>query len=683
MAVIVPKEWQAPSPDAAEAYKLGWINEATEQGSAFNEAQRGFKDWREAFDILSGSTRSTKDSVDYHSQLSGRRLKTNIRAAISGLANIRPLWGFHAAKEYSKYAEALNKTCWALYLEGYWDQDVKECLWWAAATGGGFSRPVYRRDIQGNGNIFLDSFGTPCVLPVQMPRNGDYNGAYLVTLLEEVPVFEAHWRFPLFQDRLKPTSSRYWYAPQIREASKQNAARRVLNWFKRSNEDKLTDQYIPLRWTTINDCSLNLTSQPIHMGQPGASWEYEVPYLGQEVPNGAGGKREADENDCKIYPQRRVIISSENCVLYDGPGFNWDGELDLTQFTVDKMPWEPTGFSMVHDAGALQNAIDSIDRSMLNKIRAQMDPSLAYPIGGVTKQEAEDFDPFGLRQRIGFDEQAVDQPFKLCVPPEVYQIGGESFKLREVLMEELDFQLGTRDIVEMAKAKALAKNMDSIEALLKSYGPIVQDIARGMEKSLGRVGRQVGWRILQFMPTARLMQYADLETLAMDCWDYDPASIVPSHMKGENPYEEDGSTPRISMYTKMQRAKQFAKNIRFFLMPYSIHSVTQMTFRLGLMQLRGRGYPISAATVMESWEIPNVGKPTGNTEQERFASEKAEEIIQAAKLQKIIQEMGIEQGLMPPGGAGGPKKTGRPNSDKSAPHQEVKSDGRPIVSTSQ
>jgi len=249
-------------------------------------------------------------------------------------------------------------------------------------------------------------------------------------------------------------------------------------------------------------------------------------------------------------------------------------------------------------------------------------------------------------------------------------------------MEELDFQLGTRDVVEMAKARALAKNMDSIEALLKSYGPIVQDIARSMEHSLGRVGRQVGWRILQYMPTARLMQYADLETLAMECWDFDPASIVPSHAKGENPFEDDKVTPRISMWTKMQRAKQFAKNIRFFLMPYSIHQITQMTFRLGLMQLRGRGYPISAATVMESWEIPNVGKPSGNTEQERFFAEKEEEIIKMARLQKIMQEMGAEQGLMPPP-AGGPKKTGRPNSDKAPPHQETKSDGRPIVSTSQ
>jgi hypothetical protein len=683
MTVTAPKEWQAPSPDASEEYRLGWLKEATEQGSAFNESQRGFTDWREAFAILSGcSSGKAKDAVDYHSQLSGRRLKTNIRTAISGLANIRPLWGFHAAKDYAPYAAALNKTCWALYLENYWDQDIKECLWWAAATGGGFMRPVYRRNIQGEGNIYLDSFGTPSVLPVQLPRNGDYNGAYIVTLLEELPIFEAHWRWPLFQDRIKPTTSRYWHAPQIRGASKQNAMRRVLDWFRRNGEDKLSDQYAPIRWTTINDCSINLTSRRIHMGQPGASWEYEVPYLGEEIPDGAGGTRFADENDCKIYPQRRVMCSSDNCIMYDGPGFNWDGDLDLTQFTMDRLPWEPIGFSMIHDGAELQKSIDEIDRSAMNKIRAQMDPSLAYPIGGVTKQEAEDFDPFAPRQRIGYDEQAVDQPFKLCVPQEVYQIGGEAFKLREVLIEELDYQVGTRDLVEMGKARALAKDMDSMEKLLKSYGPIVQDIARAMERSIGRVGRQVGWRIIQYMPTARLMQYADIETLAMGCWDFDPASIVPSHSRGENPFEEDGVTPRASMWTKMQRAKQFAKNIRMIIMPHSLHEYAQVSYKLGLTQLRGRGFPIAAATVMEAFEIPDVAKPAGNTEQERFYSEKEDEIVHAARLQKIVQEMGVEQGLAIPPGAGGPKPTGRPPSNKQPAHQAQKDGGRPIISTS-
>jgi len=111
-----------------------------------------------------------------------------------------------------------------------------------------------------------------------------------------------------------------------------------------------------------------------------------------------------------------------------------------------------------------------------------------------------------------------------------------------------------------------------------------------------------------------------------------------------------------------------------------------MTFKLGLMQLRQRGYPVSASTVMSAFELQNVGKPSGNTEQEMFYAEQEEQIIKAARLKKIVDQLGIEQGLMN-GGAGmmpgGPKKTGRPNSDKASPHQEVKGDGRPIVSTSQ
>jgi hypothetical protein len=679
-----PREWQAPPPEAPESYRLGWLNEATEQGAAWLQNQRGARDWKAALDIISGGE-SSKDLLDYRSHLSGRRLKTNIRTVVSGLANIRPLWGFRANEAFASYAEALNKTTWALYLENYWDQSIKECLAWAATTCTGFARPVWRRNLQGEGNLQIDTFGMPCVLPVQLPRDGNYQNAYAVTLLDEMPIFEAHWRFRDFQDRLKPTTSRYWYSPAVRKSAERNSWKRLLSFFRVRNEDKLTDQYIPVRWTTINDLRINDSGQRIPMGQPGSSWYYEVPSYGDEISDGAGGMRKADENDCKLYPQRRVIASSEDCIMYDGPGFNWDGQLDLVPFTVDRWPWEPIGFSMVHDGWELQKAIDKIDRGAMDKINAQQDPPLGYPIGGVTKEEAESFDPLAPRTRIGYDEQAVDMPFKLAVPLEALHIGQEALGVRQIFQDELDYTLQTRDVVEMAKARALGKGMDSMEALISAYGPIVKDIARGMEKSLGMLGSQIGWRILQYMPTARLMQYADPKTLALSVWDYDPASIVPSHLPGEDPHQED-QTPRASGYSLMQRAKWFAKNIRFFLMPHSVHETTQMTMRLGYMQLRQRGYPISAATVMNAWDVPNVGQPDGNTEQQMFFSEKEEEIIKAARLKKIVDTLGIDQGLMGPGGGppqGKGRGGGRPNADSAAPQLKQKGDGRSVVTTSQ
>lgn len=683
----LPSEWQCPSGWATEGKKLGWLHEAVQQGIAWTQAQRGYSDWRKALEMISGDC-AERDVQGYRSSLSGHRLKTNIRTMISGLSNVRPLWGYNAATAFKEYSLTLNQTTWALYLEGSWDQSIKEVLAYSGATGTGHMRPVYRRDIRGRGNIELLTYGQPCVLPVQLPNNGDYQRAYVVTLMDETPIYEAHWRFPVFQDKLRPTSSKYWYDSQIRKAAKANAAKRGMWPFrKRMEEDSRAELFVPIYWTTINDASINVTGKTMAMGEVGSSWYYEVPSYGSEIDDRQGGKRKANENDARMYPNRRLMISTEECVMYDGPAFNWHGQLDLAQFTLDKWPWEPMGFSLVHDGGKLQESIDQIDRGCMNKVRALQNLPLAYPLGGITEPEARSFDPMEPGVRIGYDEGAVDNAFKPAVPPEVYKIHAEELAMRDKFIEELDYIFQTRDIVELGKARALGKGMDQLEALIAAQGPIVKDMARGMEASLTVVGNQVGWLILQYMNTARLMQYAGEDGVSMKVFDYNPASLVPSHIEGENPYDA-GQQPVPSKYSAMQRAKWFAENVRFWLMPHSVHELTQMSQRLLLLQLRQRGFQISGSTVMKACEVPNVGEPKGNTEQEKFWKEKEEEILHAARLQKILEAIGADQGIAgggaPAGGKpnGSGKHGGRPNTDQVAPHQETRAGGRPIISTS-
>ena len=124
-------------------------------------------------------------------------------------------------------------------------------------------------------------------------------------------------------------------------------------------------------------------------------------------------------------------------------------------------------------------------------------------------------------------------------------------------------------------------------------------------------------------------------------------------------------------------------------MPHSVHEITQMTYKLGLMQLRQRGAPISWATLMNSWDVANVGDPAGATEQERFWTEKEEEITRAARMQEIVMNLGIDHHLMPGGGPAGQSREngstpqgGRPATDQVPPHLETKGDGRPVVSSS-
>ena len=676
MSDQVPRSWQVPPAEADEKRRLGWIDDATSEGQKWQQAQRGYKDWQTALDIISGDE-SIKNCLEYRSHISGRRLKTNIRVAAAGLSNIRPIWGWHATNAYAEHAKMMNKTARALYLQGYWDQDVKSALLWAFATGVGFTRPVYRRAMggKGKGRIEIDTYGAPSVCPVQMPSNGDWNNAYAVTLLDEQPIWMAHGMFPLYQDKLQPTQSRYWYSAQIRKAASQNLAKRSSNWFQKKESDTLTDLLIPIRYTRINDLALNMTGYTQPMGQLGSPWYYEVPSLGMEMQGPDGKPRVADENDARLYPAGRLLISSQNCVMYDGPQFNWCPELDLIPFYVDWWPWEPMGLSPIHDGWQLQRSIDEIDRGCMDKVRIDLDRPLAYNQDAVTLKEAKSFDPMEPRNRIGYDGSQVDRPFTSPVDESFFQISQTTLAVREQFQNELDYLLQTREMIELAKARATAKGMDDAQALIAASGPLVRDICRGMEKSLGATGNQVGWLMLQYMDTPTLLQYVGIEGMAPEVFDYEPSSLVPSHIPGEDTTEPGSEIPTKSKYDQRQRARWFADNVQHFLLPHSAHEISQMSYRLLLAQLKQRGLPVADATVMEACEVPDVHIPDGLHEQDRWKTEQKEKILFASEMQKIMEGSGIDPAMLGGPKPGSSKKGGRPPSGNEKPQMQTKDGG--------
>jgi hypothetical protein len=301
----------------------------------------------------------------------------------------------------------------------------------------------------------------------------------------------------------------------------------------RRESSEMADLYCPIRWATIIDNSLNDTGKVIPMGEPGTSWYYEVPYLGMDILtgkdfNGNATYRKANENDARMYPNRRLMIASEDVELYDGPTFNWHPWSDLIPLSLDKWPWEPAGFSMVHDGWPLQRALDMIDRGMHQKISAELNMPLAYDINAVNKQEAEEVDPFESHGRYGYDGDRVEgTPFKTIVPPDVYKVTPETLAVRKEFEEELDYQTQTRDMIELAKARALGKSMDQDEALISANGPVVKDMCRDMEMGLCQVGKQVGYLILQYENTARLMGLVGADGVTPEVFDYNPRASFP------------------------------------------------------------------------------------------------------------------------------------------------------------
>jgi len=208
--------------------------------------------------------------------------------------------------------------------------------------------------------------------------------------------------------------------------------------------------------------------------------------------------------------------------------------------------------------------------------------------------------------------------------------------------------------------------MGDLEKIVEANGPIIEGWSRGMEPPMREIGDQVKYLILQYLPTTRIINQIGAAATAIEVMDYDPTSLVPSHMPGENPDE-------TSAFGRIQRARMFADNLKFHIMPNTLHEMTQMVQKLGLIQLRKAGIKISSQTIAESWDIPNYGEFEGNTEIARFESEQEHDLEFAARMQAIGASVGL--GQPPGGGANGKKPEGRPPSGGAAPALKSKDGG--------
>ena len=680
------RDWQCPPPIADEARKLGWLDEHCQDGSNWHRSQRSSADQVKALQILSGYEDFNRQ-LEYRSKVSGNRLKRNIREVVGAMANIRPLWGYHSEnKAFQSYANFLNKTSRAMYLAYFYDRSLKEALQWSAATGTGWLRPCYRA-APGSDKAWIQllSYGAPSVLPSQLPANGDWQEAYAVTLMEEMPIWMAHALFPQFQDRLHPTSSKYWYASEIRRAATENIWKSMWNRVAQRGREG-SNLFIPIRYTWIRDLAINTSGMEVQMGTPDTSWAYKVPSFGAEIPcgtdqHGLALYRKATVKDARLYPRRRLIISSESVVLYDDTAFDWHGQLPLIPVTLDAWPWEPNGFSLVHDTYNIQTSIDQIDRGGMDKIAASLDPALKFDQSSVASRDANLFDPMQPRSRLAFDAAQTENPIGTVLGPEFYEIRPEVIAFKKDLEGAMDYVLGINDIVGLAKSRALLAKGDDKEAMDSATGPVVRDMSRGLEKPLSQLGHQLKYLIMQYMTTSELMQYVGPDGIENEVFDYDPSSIIPSHLPGEAPIDENNN-PVPSKTPVIQRAMWFADAVKFFIMPHTAHEIMQISHKLGLLQLRQRGIQISSKTIAEAWEVGNFGGPDGATEYDRFYAEQEDQLLHMLRLKEMATQMGVDPAMLGGGTKGQGAGGGRPNSDKKAPSQGVKGDGRPVAKTS-
>ena len=570
------------------------------------------------------------------------------------MSNIRPLWGYSTDNpELDQQNEILNKLLLAWYQTTFADRQIKKGLQYAAVSGTGYIGPDWKSAFwtRGRGDISLKTWSAENVIPHQVPTDHDIQRAYATTLRESVPLNLARSMFPTMAGKIVPDrNSPTGLQKGLNKVS--SFLSPVLSRFAQDPKSrKAVDTPYPevdIMMTYIMDPSINEGPDPIVMGEPGTYWNYIVPVLGSDIPDGKNREgvqqfRKATAEDAAIYPFRRLITWCSSGILRDDTSYWWHGMVPAVPIKFDTWAWEFLGYSMTRDLDSIEQSSNTLRRAMDDSANARLRPTLAYDDRTQSQSAVESLDTRIPGQAIGVDFTISDRPVRPLLEPQFYDVPQWIPAQIASNDEMMKYLSGVQDFTAIAKARQLPSS-DSIEKLMEMAGPVVTDISREMEASLGQLGEMIKCMFFQFYTASRRLQILGPDGITEeDATFYEPGNMIPSHMENENP--DDGP----SNYSMVQRARKYMNSFFFKITPGSMHQITQMSRKLLYVQLQKAGVPIDPWTLAMVCDIPNFGRPPAgtNTVMERFVAwEKIKGELMAhvqAKTQEILGDQALAE----------------------------------------
>lgn len=709
----IPKgmsSWQVPEFTTSPEYRQGWVEEQILEGEGTLSGQRSYKNLGPNMSLFDGIYADQTKST-----LCSNFLKYNIRKFVETLADIREIGTFGSdAVQYKSYAEILNNVAKCIYTESAYPRQLRKALQWASVTGVGYLWPqcIARDYGWGERRIEFEPLGLLDVLSVQTPSSNDVADCYAQTIFKYMPIAEAHARFPMYQSALLPVDKMSY--PSRLTAKRVDWNERYKYGDSGSVNRNWGSLYCEIRYTFVRDLRVNNTGYELPMGDAGTSWFYRVPYVGQQifggVRNGQPFMREAIAEDCRIYPNLRLIISTRSMKtpMYDGPAFDWHGQMPAIQYTVDDWPWEALGLSLVEDVGSIERTKRKIERKMDQVITTRLNPPMGYDRTATGGPKIENFDLFAENVRMGVDGQPA-QTFQ-SILPETVAVDEVHFQWRELLKAMEEQELGINDLGNLMNMR-LNMGADGMDKVLESVGPVAKGIAASMEASNARVAYMLKFMIPQWMDTKRIIEYIGPDKVTPMVMDFDPEAMIPSH--GEDEYVNGLLPVRVigpeqilaipSNYDKMQRARMFARAIRLISIPSTLLKITQLEEQTKYLALYGRGFPIAPHDVAKKLNIENYGDIAGQNAFERWVNWKKLELLLMLQAQQTASALmpeppgdqgpdgGSENAAGASGASDSPTKPpvhagGRPPTDQRPGHLEIKdkhtANPRPVVRTS-
>jgi hypothetical protein len=651
--------WQAPPFEAPSSTKIGWIEDMLSESEGWLSGQKSYKNLASNLAVFNGLFKDKAKSV-----LVTNGLRYAATKFVTTLAEVREIAAYGSdVKAYKQMAEMLTKVSKCVYLESDFPIQILRVLQYATVMGIGYLWPKVRPTEYGYGprEMVFDALGLLDVMPTQIPsRSNDIQDAYSVTIYDYMPIAESYGRFPLYQGKLQTVGVNSYKS--LIQAKRQDFAASYRYGDLQDQGKSFGNLYTEIRYTFIRDLRINNTGFEMQCGEPGTSWYYKVPYIGQDIfggiRNGQPYMRPAMAEDCRLYPNLRLIISSNGLdrPMYDGTAFDWDPNIPVIQYTVDDVPWEPGGRSLVGAVASIQTTIRKFERLIDQTSCAEKDPALGYNADENGGPKIEHWDPFESGTRLGLFGGGKPRDTLQSLLPEGVAVKSIDFELLKYYHDSMFAELGLNDVGNIANIK-INMSADDAQKQIESIGPIGKGIAMRLEKANKKVGERVKYLIPQWFDTQRLIEYVGEDHIAREVFDYNPDDMVPSHLPDEMlPTGQFPTTP--SMYDKLTRAKWLVKKLRLISVPSMLLKLTAQAEQLKYLQLKRQpDCPLSWSTCFEKLDVPNPKEEIEKYFKEQMQLTKMK-LMAAAMAQKEMQELGLQPPEEQGGGKGGGKGGG-------------------------
>jgi hypothetical protein len=592
-------EYEPSSNSTHEQQLLRWLNTARLEGEAVLKAEPAYDDMDRSISYVMGDQMDPRRPVGL-ANISDNRFKHIVLQTVAALTDIHPVFGFKTFNErFLKQSTVLDKLTRSWWMNSFADLRLADVIRYAAVLGTGYVEiqwdPVAARGV---GDIKLIPRDPRDIVPIRPSLDPDIQTWEGIIIKTSQTINELKYRYPgksIVADRAPNVFTRTWT----------RARRAMTHIISPSAVDVLTQDApqnavtkIPsadVYYTYVKDRRKWKGEGPIIMGDPKTDWAYPVYPKGFTKPN----NKPATDDDSRLFPRGRLIISTKRDILYDGPNPYWHGMFPVARLQLDPWPWSLLGPGLGKDLLPLQDTINEIYNGILDAVRKALRPAIIGDKKAMPESQWQRTDTrlaglkFKTNPATGKGVEFVDPPALPNYVPDMLQF----------TMNEMDTLSGVANLTALTQLKQ-APGADTIEKMMESLTPVLRLRGRLLESFLRAMGEMVMAMFFQFYNLPRRVQILGEDGISMDDFDFDPGTLVPAVAEGEDEYD-----PNLdSRLHRADRAKWHMKNFTFQITPNSLLSISQISRKLTYLQL-WRGGLMDPWSLFEALEIPNGGMP--------------------------------------------------------------------------